>query len=280
MEHTGAVSGTRIVSPTGTFGESLTVSGLPVRIDIYTARVDSLNTVTGSITITGSENFPIRTEGQIITISGAEFIENMDNAYDGSFVDVRQAHSVTSNGTTITYQLSNPDGLTSVPIQISGSNIYHTLPDTVSLTAAGTDINPQENWVYLLESGGSLTLTSNTSGFPAAPHGRVARVIVQTAPGVQTNGPLKLHAYTDHLVETISRGSVGHVHAIGERIRSQFSEWQSGTALTYTVDTGTTPDDITIQVTAGVIFQLHTHDTPTWDTSGSDIICVLNDFTA
>ena len=257
-----------------------TTSGeLQTQIDAIVDDVDDINGLTGSVTVTGSSNFPIRTEGQVITVSGADFIDNLENAYDGGVLATDNTYTVTSDGATITFTLDRAGGASSVEVQISGSDITHPMPDTVTLTAAGTDTNPQENWVFLLESAGALTLTSNTSGFPAAAHARVARAIVQTAPGVAASGVLKLHAYTDHVLEPMSRGSIGHIHAVNERIRSQFAEWDSGTLLTTTVDTGPTPDNVSVQVSAGVVFQLHTHATPALDTSGSDLIFLLNDFT-
>ena len=258
------------------------VSGtLQTQIDaVEGSDVDSINTLIGDITVTGSSNFPIRTEGQVITVSGADFITNLENAYDGSIgIEEAQTYSVSSDGVDITFTLDDAEGHATQVVQISGANINHPMPDTVTLTAAGTDTNPQENWVYLLEGGGSLTLTSNTTGFPAAAHARVARVIVQTAEGVAASGVLKLHAYTDHMAEPDSRGNVGHIHAISERIRAQFAEWQEGTALTHTPDVGSSAGTITVQVSAGVIYQLHTHATPAMDTSGSDLIFLFNDFT-
>ena len=249
--------------------------------------VSGANTITLSSTgnapnaLVGTNGVTVISGTTTTTVSGEDFVGNLNFAYDGTIFELESTltHSVTSNGSTITYQLSRVDAGDTIQVQISGVNIPHTVPDTVTLTAAGSDTNPEENWIYLLESGGSLTLTSNTTGFPGVPHARVARAIVQTAVGTQTNGPLKLHAYTDHAHEPDSRGSIGHIHAIGERIREQFAEWQFGTALTYTEDTVPDPDDITIEVAAGSVFQLHPHATTSMDTSGSDVIFVPNDFT-
>jgi hypothetical protein len=261
--------------------EFVNASGsLQNEIDATQPDVDSLNTLTGDITITGSHNFPIRTEGQAITVSGADFIDNLTHAYDGGMLRHLHTHNVTSDGTTITYEFDRADGLPTMPVQISGSNIHHPVPDTVTLTPATVDTNPQENWVYLLQSGDSLTLTNSTTDFPTTPHARVARVIVQTASGVAASGVLKLHAYTDHVAEPDSRGNIGHIHAISERIRAQFAEWQSGSALTTTPDIGSTASTITVQVTTGVVYQLHSHATPAFDTAGSDLIFVPNDFDA
>jgi len=276
-------TGTGFIDVSGFRGEFVAASGsLQTQIDVVeSSDVDSVNAATGAITITGSSNFPIRTEGQIITVSGADHIENNKHANDGGLVD-GLAHNITiaSDGATITLTLDRVDGEPTEFVQISGSSVAHAVPDTVSLTAAGTDTNPQENWIFLQESAGSLTLTSNTTGFPQAAHARVATALVQTAQGVSASGVLKLHAYTDHISEPLSRGSVGHTFAISERIRAQHAQWRSGAALTTTVDTGPTPDSVTVQTAVGVALQLHTHTFPAMDTSASDLVFVFNDNTA
>ena len=266
---------------TGNIPELLTASGhLQSEIDaVEGSDVDSVNGVLGDVLITGSVNFPIRTEGQTITVSGADFIDNLTNAYDGIIDATDNTYAVTSNGTTITFTLDRTGG-SSAAVQLHGGNFTTSFPDSVTLTPAGSDTNPQENWIYIVESAGVLTLTANTSGFPEEETAHVARVIVQTAATVQTDGPLKLHAYTDHIHEPDARGGIGHINAINERIRAQFAEWDSGTVLTTTTTTGPTPDDITIQVAAGVIYQLHTHTVPAMDTSASDVLHVFNDFTS
>ena len=257
-----------------TDANTITVSGAEA------SDVDSINSVTGAVTLTGSSNFPIRTEGQVITVSGADFIDNTTHAHDGGLIDnVENTIIVTSDGATITLTFDRPDEEPIEIVQISGSSISHPLPDSVTLTAAGTDTNPQENWVFLQESGGSLTLTSNTTGFPPAAHARVATAVVQTAQGVAASGVLKLHAFTDHVFESLERGSIGHTFAVSERIRAEHAQWSSGAALTTTVDTGPTPDNVTVQVATGVVLQLHTHTFPAFDTSASDLIFVFNDNT-
>ncbi|KKN19215.1 hypothetical protein LCGC14_0948110, partial [marine sediment metagenome] len=276
------VSGSNTIDVGGFRTEFVNASGsLQTQIDaVESSDVDSINSVIGDITITGSSNFPIRTEGQTITVSGADFIDNMTHANDGGLVDSATCSIIiTSDGATITLTFDQTDGDSPKRIQISGTTISHPVPDTVTLTAAGTDTNPQENWIFLQESAGSLTLTSNTTGFPQAAHARVATAVVQTAQGVAASGVLKLHAFTDHVFESLERGSIGHIFAVSERIRSQHAQWSSGAALTTTVDTGPTPDSVTVQVATGVILQLHTHTFPAIDTSASDLIFVFNDNT-
>lgn len=77
MEHIGTVSGTQIVSPTGTFDTSLTVSGIPVALP--GASVDSLNVQTGDVTITGVGTVESTTLGSAITISGSLRVRETDS---------------------------------------------------------------------------------------------------------------------------------------------------------------------------------------------------------
>jgi hypothetical protein len=259
--------------------QDVSISGhLQSGIDaVASSNVDSINAAVGDITVTGSRIFPITTIGQTITVSGADFLTNLENSYDGSLSNAEHGHAVSSDGATITYTLTRADNAPATLVQISGSNRSLAVPTSVSLTPAGTDTNPQENFVYAVSSGTEVALEANITGFPAIAHARIGRTLVQTAVGTQTNGPLKLHVYIDHSSELGAQGNIGHINAINERIRAQFAEWQSGTALTYTEDTGPTPDDITIQVATGVVYQLHPQDTPAFDTSASDFLYVFND---
>jgi hypothetical protein len=67
------VSGS-VATPTGTFSESLTVSGVPVNIGLSGGGgdVDSVNSVTGAVVIAGAGEVAVSTAGQTITISGTD----------------------------------------------------------------------------------------------------------------------------------------------------------------------------------------------------------------
>ena len=71
----GTISGTSmntglITAATGTYSESLTVSGIPVRIDADSLDVGSLNSLTGDITVIGKGEVGVTVEGQNIVVSG------------------------------------------------------------------------------------------------------------------------------------------------------------------------------------------------------------------
>ena len=137
---------------------------------------------------------------------------------------------------------------------------------TVALTA-GTDTNPQINYIYVTESGGTLTLTNSTAGFPATAHAPVATVLVQSAASVATDGPYKVHAWTDHINSASGNGHLAHLN---KKFRALNATWVSGCA----------PADLAtnqISTTAGVVFQLHTHDMPARDMSTGDPIYVVNE---
>ncbi len=70
----GTVDTGNLTAVTGTFSESLTVSGIPVRIDSQGAGagVDDVNSVVGSVVIAGAGEVSVSTAGQTITISGTD----------------------------------------------------------------------------------------------------------------------------------------------------------------------------------------------------------------
>lgn len=67
MKHIGAITEvTTISGATGTFSTSLTLSGIPVSTG---ARVDSLNSLTGAVTLAEGSNITITPLGNTLTIA-------------------------------------------------------------------------------------------------------------------------------------------------------------------------------------------------------------------
>ena len=140
---------------------------------------------------------------------------------------------------------------------------------SVALTA-GSDVTPQANAVFVLESNG--TLTANTTGFPSAEHAPIATVIVQSAASVATNEPYKVHAHTDHASDSNNQGHQTH---IGEWIRSQHATWSSGVVPTLTITVVGGSDTVIFTNTAGIVKQLHMHTFPAF--TGTPDMYVIND---
>lgn len=193
---------------------------------------------------------------------------------DGSIIEVID-FDITSNGTTVTFALDDGSG-GDLTAQIAGERIIFTAA-SIALTP-GTDSAPVLNYVYLIESGGSAILNTSTTSFPAVTgYAPIATIVVQSASGVQTDGVYKSHAWSDH----INLSPVGHISHINEKLRQKHADWESGMAGTITIASGPSPDDVFFDVTTGVIYQVHRHNTPAldMDTPSNDPAFVVNDNT-
>lgn len=192
--------------------------------------------------------------------------------FDGSIEETIDTSVFVDTG-VITFSVQK-DGEGDLNVYFAGTRVaYDTSPapgDTVSLTA-GTDIAPQENFVFLTESGGSITLNANTTGFPSGtPHARLATVFCQSISSLDTDGPFKVHAWTDHLKDANENGHLAHLLAWA---RSRHARYISGVAP------GSLTDNLFISTTAGVVSQLHLHTMPvrTMSADPGDPVWVVND---
>jgi len=146
-----------------------------------------------------------------------------------------------------------------------------TPADEVTLTA-GSDTAPQINYVYLLQS--TKTLTADIGGWPATEYAAIATVLCQSAASLGTDGPYKLHAYTDHVVNPADQG---HISMINHWIRHQNATWVSGVAPTLTITPqGAAADNVIFTSGAGVVAQLHDHVFPAF--AGTPDVCTVNEF--
>ena len=179
--------------------------------------------------------------------------------------------AVTSDGATITLSVEKNGGGDVVAIFSDGYYDWDCTPaDTVTLTA-GTDTSPQINYVYFLQS--TKTLTASTVDWPSTEAVRVAEVICQSAASLQTQGPYSHHQYLDDCVEDSLQG---HITDMTYWIRQQNATYYSGIQQTYNITTNVgTPDNVILNLTSGVVLQLHENDTPAF--AGTPDIYVIND---
>ncbi len=175
---------------------------------------------------------------------------------------------VSSNGTTITLTVEANGGGDLTLVFNSLPVAFDAMPAASVTLTAGSDTSPQINYVYILES--NNTLTASTSGFPAAQHVPIATVLCQSAASLQNDKAMKVHVWNDHLAGSDSQGHLSHLN---RWIRAQNATWASGVAVTPTAGAG----QLDIATSAGVILQLHDHAYPAFDTSGGDVIYVVND---
>ncbi len=192
--------------------------------------------------------------------------------FNGSILETTRI-VVTSNGTTVTLALDQSGGGDLTLIFSDGFTTFDTTPAvTVSLTP-GSDTSPQTNYVYILQS--TKTLTVSTSGWPSEEHAPIAIVILQSAATTQTENALVVHLWHDHVQGSDEQGHYSH---IGRWIRQHSATWESGVAQTLTITTNAgVPDEVDFATTAGEVYQMHLHTVPAFDTATGTNVHVVND---
>ena len=143
---------------------------------------------------------------------------------------------------------------------------------TVDLTPrVGTDDQPAKAFVYILQSA-KTTLVAATS-WPSASleHIRIATVVLQSAATTGTEGVLGNRNWNDEAFGITNPR--GHSLHAGERLRFEHALHESGVVLTVT---GSTTSTITIDTTAGEVYQLHLQTFPAIDQAGAGNVHLVN----
>ena len=227
----------------------------------------------GAVTsVSGTADFITSTGGTSPVIGvDTPFETTGMHGWNGSLLETASV-TVASDGATITFSVEQSGGGDLTAVFSDGYYAWDTTPaDTVALTA-GTDTVPVQSYVYLLQS--TKTLTASTVGWPSEEHAPLATIICQSAASLQTDGPYKMHAWTDHVTATDDQG---HITDLNFWIRQQNATWVSGVGQTYTITpNGGAADNVTINTAVGVVLQLHDHTFPAF-TAGHDYY-VINDF--
>ena len=200
--------------------------------------------------------------------------------YNGTFQESFNA-LVTSDGTTITMSLEQQGGGDLNMRFSDGVTALDCTPVKTIVLTAGTDTAPQKNYIYILQS--TKVLTLSTSAWPTAEHIKVGFFFVQSAAFVNTanRGALINQNWNDHAA---NGNDMGHGAHIAEAIRMGTGYFSgidgNGTSefITITTNIGV-PDGIHFKTTSGFSYQLHKHAVPAKDTSGTDVIHVVNDNT-
>lgn len=225
-------------------------------------------------TITGTADFLDVSDGlgasSNPTLSVAtEFQETGMHGWNGSILETASV-SVTSDGATSTFNIEKFGGGDLTVVFSDGYFDWNTSPaDTIALIS-GTDTSPQLNFVYFLQS--TKALAVSTTSFPAAEHAPLATVFCQSAASVQTDGVLKLHAWTDHVVQTTQQG---HINDLNYWIRQQPATYVDGVLQTFNINAATSPDEVTIATASGTVLQLHPQTYPAF--AAADDYYVVND---
>jgi hypothetical protein len=192
--------------------------------------------------------------------------------FNGSILETTRI-VVSSDGATVTLALDQAGGGDLTLVFSDGFTTFDTTPAvTVSLTAGG-DTSPQTNYVYILQS--NKTLTVSTSGWPSEEHAPIAIVILQSAATTQTENALVVHLWHDHVQGSDEQGHYSH---LGRWIRQHSATYESGVAQTLTITTNAgAPDNVDFATTAGEVYQMHLHVVPAFNTATGTNVHVVND---
>lgn len=224
-----------------------------------------------AISVGGAYNSQV--DGTIIVSITSDESDTYHHISDGSFRESIN-FTVSSNGSTITGLLENKDNTKNLTMLFSDVEFATldttTTPLTIQLTA-GTNGNPQLNYVYIPKS--TKVLTVSTSDWPAEEHIKVADVYVESAARVQTLDILANRNWNDHIK---AENGNGHLLHISERMRLEHAKHFSGTEGTCTVTGGNVVD---ISVTGGIVYQLHRQIFPAFNTATGSYVRVVNDET-
>jgi len=189
------------------------------------------------------------------------------NFFNGTFLSDWTADIITDGGVGLLYEIEKAGGGDIYIYKDGEFALFDTTPAATVALTLGTDLVPQINYIYV-DLTGTPTLTANTTGWPTTAHGPVATVIVGSQATTLADGPMKDHAWVNHL----SSDDTGHINHINKWIRNQHATWLSGVAPTFT-GSGTT--SVTAAFTSGSGLQLHEHSFDA-QTDPADMI-VVND---
>lgn len=220
--------------------------------------------------------------GVVVKVDAAEGIifvhpQNNDDHgfFNGTFVESFDL-TVAEVGGNIVASLQRGGGGNLTLRFSDGFSTLVTAPMTKNLTA-GTAINPQANYLYILQSD-KTQMTLSTSGYPTAvEHIKIAKVVVFTAAITATDDALANQNVNDHAADNIPMGHLSH---LGEWIRAQPASWVSGVAGNSAtgddyLDITAGPDAAFFVSTAGTIRQLHLQSYAARD--NTDWVYVIND---
>lgn len=228
-----------------------------------------------SISLGGVLNSATAPDGEIFCTITRTIEDVFNNFWNGIFLETFK-FNITSDGAIITGSLLPSNGHPDMTMNFSdGLTTLDTSPAVTITLTAGTDTNPQSNYIYIPKS--TKVLTVNTSGFPTEEHIKVSTTVLQTSATTQTDGALRNQNHNDHLASTID--FQGHLTHMTERMRQDPSKWDSGVEPTVTIIDASTPDDVFVATTGGQIYQIHKHSFPALDMETGEEVHVVNHFT-
>lgn len=193
----------------------------------------------------------------------------------GTFLEPIDAFA-TSDGATITMTLEQTGGGDLTMDFSDGLTRLDCTPAcTVELTP-GTDEEPVQNFVYILQS--TKALTVSTDNWPAAEHIRVCHLVLPSASLVNTGAPGNNFVYGIENIndEASDLTGQGHLCHIMDWARHRGAKWHKGAEGVATQD----GNDLWVSIAEGTVAQIHHHTFAELnsDTVGAgDPILVIND---
>lgn len=212
--------------------------------------------------------------GQILVNVSGRIEDITDNGWNGSFLETI-SFTIASDGATITGSLEASGGGDLTLAFSDGFTVFDATPAATIALTAGTDANPQVNFIYIPKT--TKVLTVSTSDWPTTEHVKVCTAVLRTAATTQTDGALQNRNWNDHVASVNKQGHMLHV---SQRIRAENAKWSSGAQAVLTINTGPSPDDLFVSNNAGMVYQLHLQSFPALDMATGDDIHVVNDSVA
>jgi hypothetical protein len=174
--------------------------------------------------------------------------------------------TISSNGTTITATLTAADYITS-----AGQDSF--AGGSISLQA-GTSTVPVLNYIYVIQS--TSALEYSTSGFPtgATLFVPVAIVLVQSAVGVQSEGPYNIIKFKNYSQSSDEFGPGADYYYSAQQDEPV---WLSGMIVSHAITTnGGADDDIDLDFTSGRVRRGKPVAVNARDTAATDSIYIAN----
>ncbi len=206
---------------------------------------------------------------------------NIREFFNGTFDETFNA-VVTSDGATVTMSLEQSGGGDLTMNFSDGKTTFPSTPAATIALTAGSDTSPTENFIYIPKS--TKVLTKSTSGWATEEHIKIAYFFVPSAGFVQTSGTYVNQNWNDHKEGTDNQGHMSHSSERSRRLGAQYFSGVDGDGTTsgyITINANAGVDDnVFILSTSGIIYQLHDHNVPSFDSSGADMFLIPNDSVA
>ena len=254
-------------------------TGLTPGIDLFMA-----STTPGLVTNDRPE-FPwyAITVGAVLVVDGSEGViqisitktveDTFDSFYIGNFRE-KFDWTIACDGSDIIGSLEPANGHPDMTgIWSDGFDIFPTTPAATLTLTAGTDTVTQTNYTYIPESNRQLTVS--TVDWPAEEHIKVATNELFSSDVTCDYGPDTNQNHNNFIQDT---DDLSQLSRILQRFRKEDAAWESGIEAVVTIDSGPSPDDIELSVTAGDAYQIGIQDIPAMDMALGDVAWVVNDF--